>query len=113
MFKMKEEEITSRIKHLIKYVGLNEVNFAKYIGISQSTFNKQMNGVNNITLKTLIHIVSSFPNVSLDWLVCGNGDMFHTQAAAQQNYAHICKQMADMYAEIQSLRKENVALKTK
>lgn len=65
-----------RIKALMKHMGMSQKNFAAEICISEGTLSSYFSGRNNPTLATLNNIHDRFPEVNMDWLMDGKGEMF-------------------------------------
>ena len=65
-----------RIKALMKHMGMSQKNFAAEICISEGTLSSYFSGRNNPTLSTLNNIHERFPEVNMDWLMDGKGEMF-------------------------------------
>lgn len=72
-----------RIKSLMKHMGMSQKEFANEICISEGTLSSIFNGRNRPTLNTLNNIHERFPEVNMDWLMNGNGEMFTSPAPAQ------------------------------
>ena len=70
----------SRIKDIIKLSGLSDRAFALKCGINQQTLFNQLKGIRAISLDTVISICKTFPEISRDWLLLGEGDMFKSQS---------------------------------
>ena len=70
----------SRIKDIIKFSGLSDRAFALKCGINQQTLFNQLKGIRAISLDTVISICKTFPEISRDWLLLGEGDMFKSQS---------------------------------
>ena len=70
----------SRIKDIIKLSGLSDRAFALKCGINQPTLFNQLKGIRAISLDTVISICKTFPEISRDWLLLGEGDMFKSQS---------------------------------
>lgn len=68
--------MTERIKTLISHLGLSTRAFALNCGIRQNTLSNQLNGVRELSLQTVIAIIKTYPEVSADWLISGEGTMF-------------------------------------
>lgn len=68
--------MTERIKSLIAQLGLSTRNFAINCGLRQNTLSNQLNGVRELSLATVMAIINSYPELSLDWLMKGQGQMF-------------------------------------
>ncbi len=55
---------------------MTQVKFASYIGMAPATLNSIFNERTKPTLNTVEAIRNKFPNISIDWLMFGNGTMF-------------------------------------
>lgn len=69
-------EILQRIKRLIDAKGLNTNAFALRIGIAQTTLSTYFTKNRYPAYETLHAILYTFPDVSAEWLMRGEGDMF-------------------------------------
>ena len=69
-----------RISALMKHMGMSQKDFAKEIRISPGTLSSIFSGRNKTTLNTLNNIHDRFPEVNMDWLMNGTGDMFVSSA---------------------------------
>lgn len=65
-----------RIKSLMTHMGMSQKVFAGEICISEGTLSSIFSGRNRPTLNTLNNIHERFPEVNMDWLMNGNGEMF-------------------------------------
>ncbi len=70
--------MVERIKELIAYTGLSDRAFALKCGLKQNTFSRQLNGLNEVSTQTALSILSTFPEISAEWLLRGNGEMLLT-----------------------------------
>lgn len=61
-------DIGQKIKNIRKINSLNQVDFAKVIGISQSTLSDIESGKSNPSIETLISLHEKY-NVNLNWLI--------------------------------------------
>lgn len=71
-----------RIMQIMQSLNMNQQDFAKEIGISAGSLSSILKGRNNPTLNHVEAIIKRFPNISLDWLVKGEGDMYVNNADA-------------------------------
>lgn len=71
-----------RISALMRHMGMSQKNFADEICISPGTLSSIFSGRNNASLNTLNNIHERFPEVNMDWLMNGNGEMFVSGSAA-------------------------------
>lgn len=69
-----------RISALMKHMGMSQKNFAEEICISPGTLSSIFSGRNKPTLNTLNNIHERFPEVNMDWLMNGKGEMFVSSA---------------------------------
>lgn len=65
-----------RIKALMNHMGMSQKSFAAEICISEGTLSSYFSGRNNPSLSTLNNIHERFPEVNMDWLMDGKGEMF-------------------------------------
>lgn len=78
-------EIIERIKELVieKCGDRGESSFSKAIGINQVTFNKYIRG-RIPSLEAIDAILSTFPDVSAEWLLRGEGKMYKSEMAEDE-----------------------------
>uniref|UniRef100_UPI0039AEEE12 helix-turn-helix domain-containing protein n=1 Tax=Empedobacter brevis TaxID=247 RepID=UPI0039AEEE12 len=63
-----------RIKEIRNFLGLNQIDFAKKIGIKQSPLSQMEGGRILPSIDTISEIIRNF-NISYDWLIDGKGQM--------------------------------------
>ena len=68
--------INDRVKALMDHETLTSSEFADKAGIQQSTFSHFINGRNKASLDVVTKIHQAFEDVSLEWLLYGQGQMF-------------------------------------
>ena len=49
--------------------------FASKIGVGQQAFNNYMNGTRSVTLEVINSTLNTFPELSAEWLIRGEGEM--------------------------------------
>lgn len=69
--------MASRLKQLRKALKINQTNFAKQLGITQTAYSMIENG-NNPLSDRYIKVISSVFGVNEAWLRTGGGDMFYS-----------------------------------
>ena len=74
-----EEGVLQRVISICRQKSVSESQFAKMIGSNQKTINQQLRGERSISLDTISKILSSFEDVSSEWLLRGEGDMLKPQ----------------------------------
>lgn len=68
-------EIAKRLSLYLMYKNLSGNAFSVRIGINQSNLSKMLNGKQPISEKTLYKISSTFPELNMEWLRTGEGEM--------------------------------------
>ncbi|MCM1075763.1 MAG: helix-turn-helix domain-containing protein [Bacteroides sp.] len=72
-------DIANRLKEIIDFYKLSTRAFAIQCGITQATLDRQVKGQRGVSVETLIAICNRFPEVSKDWLLVGEGEMFKSK----------------------------------
>lgn len=114
-------EIIKRINELIIANNLTSRAFAIACGIKYTTLNNYITGRRALGLDTIELILASFPNVSAEWLMRGDGPMYKTEIASQSNdrLSKLIATIGEMQSiveekqrTIDALQRENENLKT-
>lgn len=71
-----------RIKQVMEWTGLSQQDFANKLGISPASLSSIFNGRTNPTNNHVQAIHRSFPEIDINWLLFGEGEMFCRTAAA-------------------------------
>ena len=74
-----EEGVLQSVISICRQKSVSESQFAKMIGSNQKTINQQLRGERSISLDTISKILSSFEDISSEWLLRGEGDMLKPQ----------------------------------
>lgn len=69
------KKVIERLKILRKTLKINQTNFAKQLGITQTAYSMIENGINPLSDRHIKVICSAF-KVNENWLRTGDGDMF-------------------------------------
>ncbi len=109
-------EILQRIKRLIDAKGLNTNAFALRIGIAQTTLSTYFTKNRYPAYETLHAILHTFPDVSAEWLMRGEGDMFicdglpviRGDESESEEDLHVA--LAQCRAKLEDSQNENVKL---
>lgn len=72
-------DVLNRVLEVCKEKSTSETQFAKQIGANQKTINQQLKGERSLSLDTVISILSTFEDISAEWLLRGQGEMFVQQ----------------------------------
>lgn len=73
---MINDKIGERVKELRTSKHLSQIEFSKHLGISQGFLSDLENGKSSPNSEILLSIKRLFPDVSSDWLLTGEGEMF-------------------------------------
>lgn len=72
-----EENVTQRVKELIRAMAISENKFSQTLKMKQNTLNKQLaDGGCGVSITTVLLILDLYKNVSAEWLLRGAGSMF-------------------------------------
>lgn len=71
-----KDSILHRINEFREYSGISKSTLAATIGVEQTTFNNQLLGKRSLSLDTIISMLSTFSELSSEWLLRDRGDMF-------------------------------------
>ncbi|MBR5147761.1 MAG: helix-turn-helix transcriptional regulator [Bacteroidaceae bacterium] len=119
-----EKAVTKRIKCLMDEFGDNKNSLSVKIGMASSTFGRYVNGENKPTVSLLQLILSQYSDISADWLLMGEGEMYKkttelpfvdvTSEESIEHSAEIAKLVREKNALIdtnEELREENKMLR--
>lgn len=66
-----------RIHKVMDYVHLSQQDFAKRLGVAPATLSSIFTGRTNPTLNQVQAVIAAYPEISISWLLTGQGDMFN------------------------------------
>lgn len=79
-----ESTVIERLRTYLKNKGIKNREVASFIGISETTLNNKLNGTRSLDLDTLLNIVIHFEDLSVEWLLRGEGDMLKSDKDLQK-----------------------------
>lgn len=103
-----------RIKKIMEFKQINAGQFADEIGVQRSAMSHVLSGRNNPSLDFMLKIKSAYPNINLDWLLIGEGNMMEnlvsekTKTQMQERFA-LEIEFPDVESEI---KKETLAVES-
>ena len=101
-----------RITKFIESTGLSEQKFAEYMGIKQQTLNNYTRGINKFPLSFIERIVETYPDLSAEWLLRGEGDMYRTSnmdyEKSESYNEELLKNFVDQTSTLLSNRDERI-----
>lgn len=75
-----ENNVLQRIKEVLRVKNVSMIQVSDACGIKQNTFSRQLSGENALSASTLISILGYFNDISAEWLLRGEGEMFKSKA---------------------------------
>jgi len=96
------ESTTERIKMIMKYYSLDEKTFADKVRIMPTTLDHILKGHKNPTLDIFKKIAFAFPEINIDWIVVGKGDMNVND--------HVSKAIEELFSKENNVRRIKVML---
>lgn len=79
------ESVIQRIRTILKQKRISINALSGMIDMTQVTLNRQISGESSMTLETFILIMNKFPDVSLDWVFSGYGEMIKGKSPANSS----------------------------
>ncbi len=73
--------MNKRVIEIIENKKLTPSRFADKIGVPRSTISHIISGRNKPSMELITKIADYYPDISLDWLIKGKGDMIETQTS--------------------------------
>lgn len=67
--------MNERIRLLIEQLGLTQAEFAERVKVQPSTLSNALRGRNEVSNSIIIKIHEAYPEVSINWLMFGEGDL--------------------------------------
>lgn len=92
----------SRIKAVLAYSNMTETQFAKRLGVTQSSLNRVMRGATEISFKLVNAILTEFNEISAEWLIRGTGTML-----SDDNKAAVTKRI-DSMIDVVTMQQETI-----
>jgi len=78
-------EIHTRLKKILSHYNLTAGEFAEKIGIQKSSVSHLMSGRNKPSYQFLSKLITTYPEINLNWFITGEGDIFNS---AGQDYVY-------------------------
>lgn len=72
---MDEKDVKSRLQAVLAAYNQNCTKLHSQFGVNQKTLHNQINGDTAVSLSTILLISEAFPEMSLEWLLRGKGEM--------------------------------------
>lgn len=81
-----------RIRTIMEYTKLSQQDFAARLGISPASLSSILTGRTNPTNKHIMGIHQGFPEINVNWLMFGEGDMLtgeHADSVSNESVANV------------------------
>lgn len=78
--------INQRFTKLLKELKVNANQLARELDISQPTIAKTLSGATLPSSKLFIPLLEKYPQVNLNWLISGKGEMFMDENSLSKEY---------------------------
>lgn len=98
-----------RIKGFISHLGLSDRSFAIKCGIQQNTLSRQLSGVRELSLATVSSVLSTYEELSAEWLLRGTGEMLISENKSDDK----SQKRMDLMLDTMSSLQETINLKDK
>lgn len=70
-----KSSINQRIREFIDSLGINDNQFAKSIGVTQSVIASMFSRNTEPSSRVIVSVLNAYANLSAEWLMRGEGDM--------------------------------------
>lgn len=102
-----------RLRQIIEYYNISVNAFSVKNGINESTIRKILTENTSIRSDNLAKIAENFPEINLDWLITGRGEMLFSEQTDTPVAAtpDALRMIADLARENGQLQAENAELK--
>lgn len=78
-----KNDVLQRVIAIMKQKSSSEREFANLIGANQKTINQQIKQERSLSFDTILSILSSFEDISAEWLLRGTGEMILPEQSKQ------------------------------
>lgn len=103
-----DNAISDRLYMVVLKFAKSTLAFAIDCGLHHAALIKQLRGARSVSLETIIAVCSRYPEISMEWLVLGIGEMFKEENSSEKD--ELIKSLSDMtsLAANQALKIQNL-----
>ena len=76
-----------RIRQIMESLKMTQSEFASYVGLAPATLSSIFNGRTRPTLNVVEVLKKKIPNINIDWLLLGTGDMYFSSPTPSEGVA--------------------------
>lgn len=84
-----ENLISQRVREFLSCNSISINSLAKQINVAQATLNPQLRGDRTLAANIVVKILEAFPDISAEWLLRGEGEMYKSNSGSAQVEATI------------------------
>lgn len=74
-YKEYENSVIQRVNIIIDKYNITQKQISDTLGLSQSTISQYLRGKIILPLNLIVHLLKTYPQISTDWLLFGEGEM--------------------------------------
>lgn len=104
-------DLLDRLNAIVSYSKLSSRAFALRCGLKQPTLDKQLKGLRSVSTDTIVAICSSFPEISRDWFLMGEGEMMKSHNKELERINNLIDTIATLQGAINAKVDEVAMLK--
>lgn len=75
-----ENLITQRVREFLSCNSISINSLSKQINVAQATLNPQLRGDRTLAANIVVKILQAFPDISAEWLLRGEGEMYKSNS---------------------------------
>ena len=79
-----ENLISQRVREFLSCNSISINSLAKQINVAQATLNPQLRGDRTLAANIVVKILEAFPDISAEWLLRGEGEMYKANSGSAQ-----------------------------
>jgi transcriptional regulator with XRE-family HTH domain len=98
-------ELGKRVRAVRSFVGGSQAVFSNDVGVSRSYLSAVESGTNKPNIEMLLGIAERFPDVNIEWVVTGEGDLLKSQKSALINTRAFDEVITALRSDKSGLRK--------
>ena len=102
-------ELIDRLKAIVSYTKLSDRAFALKCGLKQPTLEKQLKGLRSVSTETIIAVCASYPEISRDWFLLGEGEMMKSQSKELERINNLVDTISTLQEAINA-KSETIAM---
>lgn len=86
--------LIDRLKTIGSYSKLSDHAFVLKSGLKNPIIDKQLKGLRSISIDTITAVCATFPEISKDWILVGEGGMLKSESKELERIKHLESQLS-------------------